>query len=286
MQKISTKSFFLVIPTRERRDFLMNLLQDLNSFSDYISNCVIVDQSERFLGDDFNYDNYLFPIRILKGDITKGVNHSRNIALTEYSNEEWLFFLDDDLRISEQAFKQIINELEPNVIDVLIPGIIKDNLKSKKVVYDSILETIAKPYDYTKARFRLQVSSGLNVVKSSVFKEAGFYFDENFTIWGDDWDFGMRLLNAGANIYYQPQILVDHLDSYSGGQRDKAKTLNVNVEKKKLFFYFIHKHFSRTAFKREYQLSVLQGVKILITKGNLKELLTILKAYKLFKKMN
>lgn len=286
MQVVSEKSFFLVIPTRERLDFLLNLLKDLNGFSNYISKCVIVDQSACFIGDDFNYNNYSFSIKILKGDITKSVNHSRNLALKEYSNEKWLFFLDDDLRISESAFKQIIIELKPNIINVLIPGIIKDDLKTKKVMYDSILETIAKPDDFSKGRFRLQVSSGLNVVESAIFKEAGFYFDENFTIWGDDWDFGMRLLKSGANIYYQPKILVDHLDSYSGGQRDKAKTLNVNIEKKKLFFYFIHKHFSTTALKREYYLSLLQGLKLLFTKGNYKELRDTMKAYRFFKKMN
>ncbi|WP_027126475.1 glycosyltransferase family 2 protein [Gelidibacter mesophilus] len=277
-------NFFLVIPTRDRIDFLSNLLLDLNEFCNHISHVVIVDQS--IIKNDVHISslNLKYKYTIFENDRKFSVNHSRNLALRAYKNEEWLFFLDDDLRIPAFAFNQIVQELAPKIIDVLIPGIIRNDLYTKKFEYDSIFETLAKPHDFSKSRFRLQVSSGLNIVNADVFKEAGFYFDENFTIWGDDWDYGLRLLKAGAIIYYQPKILVEHLDTYSGGQRDKSKSMDVKLEKSKLYFYLIHKHFSKTAFKREYYLILLQSLK-LFAKGNFRELRTHLKAYNLFKKM-
>ncbi|MFM2392393.1 MAG: hypothetical protein RLZZ546_370 [Bacteroidota bacterium] len=280
MKIVPPKSFFLVIPTRERKDFLLNLLNDFTVFAEYISNCVVVDQSDEFLGNGFDYSAYNFKITLLKGDKSKGVNHSRNLALSEYSNEDWLFFLDDDLRIPAVAFNQIIEVLRPNIIDVLIPGIQFDGIETKEFQYHTVLDTIAKPRNFSKGRFRLQVCSGLNVVKRDVFKEAGFYFDENFTIWGDDWDYGMRLLQAGANIYFQPKILVEHLGAPNGGQREKARTLNIDLEKKKLYFYFLRKHFSKNVVKQQYYLGLIEGMKILICSGRIKQLRTTINAYK------
>lgn len=283
MEVVSQKSFFLVIPTRERKAYLLNLLKDFECFSDYINNCVIVDQSIEFLGDDFDYTQFGFKITILKGDPNQGVNHSRNLALTQYKLENWLFFLDDDLRIPAIAFEQILKYLTPNIIDVLIPGIQFEGME-RDVKHSSMLHTIAKPNNFSKGRFRLQVCSGLNIVKKEIFYEAGFYFDENFTIWGDDWDYGMRLLQAGANIYFQPKILVEHMQASIGGQRSKAKELNLEMEKQKLYFYFLRKHFSKNVVKREYYNLLISTIFAYRFQHILK-LRLIFKAYKLSKEI-
>lgn len=278
------KNFFLVIPTRDRIDFLSNLLLDLNAFESYISQVVIVDQSVEDPTASLEKLNLCYSYALVKNDRSHSVNHSRNQALAFYKEEEWLFFLDDDLRIPSLAFEQIVATLQPNVIDVLIPGTQFEGMKEKEFQYHTILDTIAKPHNFSKGRFRLQVCSGLNIVKKEVFKEAGFYFDEHFTIWGDDWDYGMRLLQAGANIYFEPRILVEHLPSYTGGQRDKAKYLNVEIEKQKLYFYFIYKHFSSTVLKNEVFISFIISLKLLFQTGKIQFLKKNIIAYREFKR--
>jgi GT2 family glycosyltransferase len=275
------KNFFLVIPTRDRLEHLSNLLLDLNAFSSRISQVIIVDQSQISIQKEIEALYLLYPYVLVENERINSVNNSRNKALAFYKEEEWLFFLDDDLRISSIAFEQIIKTLEPNIIDVLIPGIQFERIEDTEFVYHTVLDTIAKPHNFSKGRFRLQVCSGMNIVKKSVFKEAGFYFDEHFTIWGDDWDYGMRLLQAGANIYYQPEILVEHLHAPSGGQRDKGKSLNVALEKQKLYFYFYRKHFSKTVLKQQLYLGIIEGVKKIFLKGNPVHLLNIIKGYRL-----
>ncbi|WP_434035419.1 glycosyltransferase family 2 protein [Formosa sp. 4Alg 33] len=274
-------NFFLVIPTRERLECLKNLLIDLKAFSSYISQVVIVDQTEPCIEDALKELPLNYAYQVVKGDKSKSVNHSRNLALEHYKNEEWLFFLDDDLRIQELAFKKIIEHLTPNIIDVLIPGIAFDGMDKEDVKYSSMLDTIAKPNNFSKGRFRLQVCSGLNIVKSQTFKDAGFYFDETYTIWGDDWDYGMRLLQAGANIYFQPDILVEHLHAPIGGQRDMKKQVNVALEKEILYYYFLRKHFSRYVLKQQYYTNIIIGVKRLINNLNVTPLKNTLKGYKL-----
>lgn len=275
------KNFFLVIPTRDRIDFLSNLLLDLNAFAPYISQVVIVDQSIEDPTARLKNLNLSYFYTLVKNDRSHSVNHSRNQALVFYREEEWLFFLDDDLRIPSLAFEQIVTTLKPNVIDVLIPGVQFDGMKEQEFQYHTILDTIAKPQNFSKGRFRLQVCSGLNIVKRDIFKEAGFYFDNHFTIWGDDWDYGMRLLQAGANIYFEPKILVEHLHAPSGGQRDKVKTLDIGLEKQKLYFYFYRKHFSKSVVKQQLYLGVIEGVKIFFSSFKVSHLIKTVKGYRM-----
>lgn len=277
------KNFFLVIPTRDRIGFLSNLLLDLNAFAPYISQVIIVDQSVEDYTTNIEKLQLNYPYTLVKNDRSHSVNHSRNQALAFYKEEEWLFFLDDDLRISRLAFEQIVDTLKPNVIDVLIPGIQFEGMENNEFKYGSMLDTIAKPFNFSKGRFRLQVCSGLNIAKKEVFKGAGFYFDEHFTIWGDDWDYGMRLLQAGANIYYEPQILVEHLNAPSGGQRSKRETLDEGLEKQKLLFYFYRKHFSKTVVKQQLYLGIIEGIKVLLSLYRISPLMNTIKGYKMSK---
>jgi GT2 family glycosyltransferase len=276
------KNFFLLIPTRDRLTYLSDLLLDLNAFKDYISQVIIVDQSSISIKTEVEKLPLNYSFEFVESDRANSVNHSRNLALKYYKEEEWLFFLDDDLRISPIAFQKIIENLKPNIIDVLIPGIQFEGM-DKEFRYHSVLDTIAKPKNFSKPRFRLQVCSGLNIVKSKVFKDAGFLFDEKFTIWGDDWDYGMRLLQAGAMIYYQPDILVEHLGAPSGGQRDKGKTLNIELEKQKLYFYFYKKHFTDQVVKQEYYIALMNGFNYFLKTGNLSKLRNSYKSYRLAK---
>ena len=272
--------FFIVIPTRERLEMLSNLLNNLNAFSTHISKVVIVDQSSASIDEKIKSLTLNFPFEIIKNDASKSVNHSRNLALSKYNNEKWLFFLDDDISIPKESFYQIIEILKPNIIDVLIPGIHFSTME-KEVKYDTMLDTISKPNNFSKPRFRLQVCSGLNITKSEVFKNAGFFFDENFSIWGDDLDFGMRLMQAGANIYFEPKIKTLHYNSPQGGQRDKAKNLNLELEKQKLYYYFLNKHFSKNVVKREYLMNLIVALK----NGNLNSFLLHIKAKNRAKKI-
>lgn len=276
------KNFFLVIPTRDRFEYLSNLMIDLNAFSKYISTVIVVDQSSNPIKEKIADLTLEYKWKIIENTRDKSVNHSRNLALKEYSDEEWLFFLDDDLRIPAIAFQKIIEHLNTSCIDVLIPGI-QFNGMDEDCIYHTVLDTISKPNNFSKSRFRLQVSSGLNIVKSKVFIDAGFLFDENFTIWGDDWDYGMRLLQAGANIYYQPEILVEHLEAPNGGQRDKGKFLTLELEKQKLYFYFYRKHFSATVVKQQYFLAIMVGLKYIFKYANFSNLWYSIKGYKLAK---
>ncbi|MCB0749007.1 MAG: glycosyltransferase family 2 protein, partial [Ignavibacteriae bacterium] len=104
-------NFFIVIPTRDRLDFLCNLLKDLNYFTPYISQVLIVDQSVDSMDEPLAGLNLGFKYTLVKNSRSSSVNHSRNLALDYYKDEEFLFFMDDDLRISKSVFDGIVSFL-------------------------------------------------------------------------------------------------------------------------------------------------------------------------------
>lgn len=264
MRKINKHSFFLVIPTRERKEHLLNLLSDLEGFSEYISQCVIVDQSELFIGGDFDFEKYPYEIKLIKGIASKGVNHSRNIALEAYNNEDWLFFLDDDLRVEKQELDKIIFYLENYSYDVIVPGTNEKRQEIKTTSkYSSMLDQLCKPQSYDKVSNGITVSSGLTIVHKDVFAKAGGVFDEKFTFWGDDWDFGLRLYKAGATIKYVPDINFTHLEVPFGGQRSYSEKINRRKEKNFLEYYFIQKHFGVSVLNERFFLDILKNCRFL-----------------------
>ncbi len=261
MEKVKFNSFFLVIPTRERVFHLKNLLTDFNSFALYISQCIIVDQSVDFVGDDFDYSEYNFPIKILRGDRMKGVNHSRNKALEEYKGEDWLFFLDDDLRVASSELKNLVEVLQTTSFEVVIPGINEvRKLKDSSLRYNSVLESILKPQSFDGFSNRIIVSSGLCVIKKNAFLKFGA-FDEVFTFWGDDWDLGVRLYRNGATIKYIPSINFTHLQLNIGGQRSFKENIDVASKKKELYYYFLKKHFSKSVLKESLFLDMVKSLR-------------------------
>lgn len=250
MREIKEKSFFVLIPTRDREEHLLNFLADLNAFAPYIAQCVIVDQSIDFIDNTIHYENYNFTIKCIQGDRTQGVNHSRNLGLKEYDNEDWLFFLDDDLRVLPDEINKIPSYLSQNTIDCLILGNNEIRQKTEvRIKHNNLLDTVGKNVLLAHSCMRLLVSSGLSVIRSEAFSKAGFHFDEKFTFWGDDWDLGFRLYNSGAIIKFEPNINFTHLAVKTGGQRSFKEKRNIKKIKLYLELYFYKKHFGNSILR-------------------------------------
>lgn len=271
------KQFFIVVPTRERKDHLFNLLTDLEVFAPYISQCVVVDQSQNFIKDDFNTDDFNFSITIIKGNIDKGVNNSRNLALEFLKHENYLFFLDDDLRVKEDELFKILYYLKNYTYDVIVAGVNETRRNSEyKVGHTNILDSLCKPQSYDLKSNRIIVSSGLTLVNRFYFLKAGGSFDERFTFWGDDWDFGLRLYRAGATIKYIPDINFTHLQLNFGGQRVYKGSKELKIKKNELRYYLLQKHFGKSVLKERVFMDFVNNFR----KAKLVSIISIYKAYK------
>jgi len=78
------------------------------------------------------------------------------------------------------------------------------------------------------------------MIKGELFRELGG-FDMNFPMFFNDVDLCKRVKNAGYEIWYLPQIMIQHLGGASVKQARLKMTLSSHVS----FFRYFEKHFTR-----------------------------------------
>ena len=65
------------------------------------------------------------------------------------------------------------------------------------------------------------------MVKKEVIEKTGM-FPGTFFLYYEEWDWSMRIMNAGYKIYYQPQAVIYHKESMSVGKDSTLKTYYLN----------------------------------------------------------
>jgi GT2 family glycosyltransferase len=71
------------------------------------------------------------------------------------------------------------------------------------------------------------------------------YLDEDYFMYGEDVDYSYRLLKAGFNNYYYPEIKIIHYK----GESTKKEDLNVFIHFYKAMLIFVRKHFAEGSMK-------------------------------------
>ncbi len=206
-----------IIPTMLRHDMCVNLINDLKAQTFHPTEVILVDATPPEKHEvDFNSMDVPFNL-IAKQQQTKGSCAARNEAL-EIATGEYVIFGDDDIRLEPEfvenhiRFLQTYNADACNGLDIMAdnPQQNHDDLARKKAAL-------------TKDRFRVGVSQSFNNANSCVKKEwidkIGFN-DINFDGgYGEDSDYGIRLVKAGATVLYNPYSVNLHLKPPQGGYR-------------------------------------------------------------------
>lgn len=202
----SSASIDVIIPNMGRAKYVMQFLEDLKGQILLPKKVIIVEQnsnknsvSELNKMDDKNY-----PFEIVHHFIHQtGACNARNIALKEVS-AEWIFFADDDIRISSNLLKNAMEVVQNKYIDAL-------NMNCKQQGEETIFNTIKQWGSF---------GSGTSIVKTSFAEKCNFslIYEHGY---GEDIDFGMQLRNEGCDIIYHPHIEILHLKAPIGGFREK-----------------------------------------------------------------
>lgn len=102
----------VVIPTRNRRDNLLQILSDLQSQSLLPEHVVIVDSSDNFV--EIKMKKYSFELIHLQGNIPSAAMQRNAGMKLVPSDTSIIAFLDDDIRIDEEYFKMLCRDLDEN----------------------------------------------------------------------------------------------------------------------------------------------------------------------------
>ncbi len=173
-------------------------------------------------------------IKLIKLGGNYGFAKANNIGLL-HSNGEYIFTLNNDAIIDESFFDHLqkaINRNKSGKIGMIVPTIL--NYYNRNIV-DSIGLSVY-PDGIGRGRFRdkdindieesiievLCPSGCAALYKTEMLKNIGF-FDENFFMYCEDLDLGLRARLAGWQCIYCKDAIVYHMCSYSAGDYTATK---------------------------------------------------------------
>ena len=207
-----------IIPTMYRQDYTLQLLEDLSKQTFLPTQVIIVDATPVSERDESLYSvkNFPFELEII-WQTSKGSCRARNEAIA-VSTGDFIVFGDDDIRIQSQFIENHIRLLQTynadacNGLDIMATHHTQ-GLKDLEERLDTLGEN----------RFRVGATASFSNANSCVRKEwvdrimgNDINFDGGY---GEDTDFGIRLLKAGAVVLYNPFSVNLHLKPPSGGYR-------------------------------------------------------------------
>lgn len=114
--------FSLIVCTYMRREPLLKLLQSVNSQSLYPDEILIVDGSRHDETQNMIRENHFTNLKyFLVGDENRGLTRQRNFGIKNTGTDiEIVCFLDDDIVLEPEYFKELINtyQLFPEALGV------------------------------------------------------------------------------------------------------------------------------------------------------------------------
>ncbi|OBX21494.1 glycosyl transferase family 2 [Gelidibacter algens] len=208
----------LIIPTMKRQGYTELLLKDYNAQTYPICEAIIVDATPEEERDPkyYNEDNFNFKIN-LKWQTSKGSCKARNEAI-DMCIGDYIIFADDDIRVLPDFVENHIKLLQTykadatNGLDIMASHETQD--------LNDLKNRLAKLGD---ARWHVGVSSIFSNANSCVKKEMvdrlkgnDINFDGGY---GEDSDYGLRILKAGGVLLHNPYSANLHLKPQQGGYR-------------------------------------------------------------------
>ena len=210
----------LVIPTMKRQKYAQILLEDHKNQTYPISQAVIVDATPKEERDLKYYQPEDFDFKIdVKWQTTKGSCRARNEAI-ELCKGDYIIFADDDIRIQPNFVENHIKLLQTynadacNGLDVMAENVHQDL---------SDLKNRLEKLEADNKRWKVGATALFSNANSCVSKEYvnktignDINFDGGY---GEDSDYGLRLLNTGAKVLFNPFSANLHLKPPVGGYR-------------------------------------------------------------------
>jgi hypothetical protein len=206
------------IISHQHEDYVKLILQDLEKYcSEFIEVILTLNIPEP--SDSKNWPEINFPLYCIHNKKPKGFANNHNVAF-QSSNASYFCILNPDVRLIENPFQILINDLSDQQIGIVSPAVIdnqgalQDNArhfptplrivnrilrKEKKLDY-STKELVINP-DWIAGMFML--------CRHEVFKEIGG-FDANYYLYCEDVDLCARLKHKGYRILLDTRTRVIH----------------------------------------------------------------------------
>lgn len=242
MEKIKVK-ISIIIATRDRRNYVLDLLSDIDNQDHQIFEVIVSDQSTNYKEIKNKYSFSLINFQ----NFNYGPCISRNQAV-EKSSGDILIFLDDDARIERKFVSEIISPLIKGKSNASVGSIVdkygdfKNITKSFKVPENShFISEFSRNPSFEHNAYCNSAPAGCFAIFRNVFIKIGGYdnfFDPNGA--GEDREFALRMMLNGYAIFYNCNAKLFHLEAGKGGRKSVSKYPTLFFKKNTA--YTIYKH--------------------------------------------
>lgn len=198
---MDNEKFSIIVPTRNRKELLVNLIKTINLEDENLTELIIVDSS------DINRESEIAilnkKIRYLFTDI-RSASIQRNVGVKRVSsNSKYIFFLDDDVKPDKDYFKSLLSTIKQN------SAIGASGIALEPKFYGSAERSFFK--SIFKRLFLLDSKIGGSLLKSAVnipiqgnLKEGVEIYDAQWLIGCSIWDIDIfTKINFPTNFFGQ-----------------------------------------------------------------------------------
>jgi len=199
-----TMTIDVIIPTLGRRDYLLQVLEDLKNQTHIPEKVIVVEQNPEIgaISELPELQSKTWPFKIVHHFTHKtGACNARNIALQEV-DADWVFFADDDNRMERDVLERSLKEIHRYRLDMLSLNYLQEG---EKLIFGKLKQwgTFGAGNSIVAGKFASKIR-----------------FDKSFEYgYGEDKDYGMQLRLAGCDIIYHPDLEILHLKAPRGGFR-------------------------------------------------------------------
>tara|TARA_B100000780_G_C21032865_1_gene414183 strand:- start:150 stop:1040 length:891 start_codon:yes stop_codon:yes gene_type:complete len=213
----------IVIPTRDRLDFLTRTLVNLKKNDFFFSEIIVVDSSRKENKKNLNNLKNSFNINIKIIHSTPGISKQRNKGLKNVNkNSKYVMFLDDDIIFEKKAMFNMYNflKLNPKYVGIGFNPIIKDINRYVESIKKNKFTRYLGIYDFKSGKVTPSgwQTKAINLKKNEhvdwLTTQAVIYsyktvrrekFDTNYGSYSylEDLDFSYNLKNKGLIINSQ-----------------------------------------------------------------------------------
>jgi len=257
--------------------FLKDCLKSLSKQTISKFEVVVVDNGSTDSSADWlNTAPYPFvkPV-LLEENSGFGIANNRGYDI---ANGEIIVILNNDTILPNDFLEQLISPLEDTDVDMVAPLIV---YKDRPDVVDKAGGHLFYPDGLNRGRgcgekltpYYQKVGNCFYpdgcaaAFRRELIEKAGF-FDEDFFLYGEDTDLGLRYRRAGANCQFQPAAVVHHIHSGTAGKYspDKAYYVERNrwyvmIKNLPAFWIFLSPFFTLIRY-------FFQAVALLVGKGS------------------
>jgi GT2 family glycosyltransferase len=282
-------TFSVIIPTFNRRDYLLDTLKSVSCQTIQPIEIIVVDASEKaFQLKEEEMEQFQPLLQYVSWDEYGNISKQRNFGIS-IAKGDIILFLDDDVVFGNTLFEDYVKAFDETDADG-ISGLIETNkykkgdeaIKFKEVLSDTN-ELNIQACDYIAPTKVICTASF--AIKSAVLAAVNG-FDELQRGTYDDIELGFRLSKLGYKIIHHPEPIVFHIQAPASGARDIKHGNLWGVENQ---VYFMMKHIYSD--RKKYFLFKLMAEVLKPSRAWLKpmrqfdKMAVRIKAYKRFQKL-